>query len=334
MKFSLKQRHTKFSHPLVKMAVDIARGTTANFSREEVERKFREQLVKMNGGNEGVNYHAFQKHKHDLFAIVAESLDIIVGEYLDAQFSEFVEIRNVKLGDKILFKIKKPHLFKVAAIVDGNNDIRFQNIDKGSFTVDTKYYAVGIMEQIDRILTGAVSWTEMVEEVIPSFELKIVTDVYKAIYNSYNSLSSTYAVSGSFDENKLRTLIAHVEAATQSRAIIMGTKFALGKVTTAQVSDAMKDKYFELGHYGSFFGTQMREVKQVHEAGTDTFAIDDNFLMVVPQGNEKIVKMIIEGDSRIIEEENTNDESVEYMFKKKCGIAVVAAAKYGIYRLA
>lgn len=84
-----------------------------------------------------------------------------------------------------------------------------------------------------------------------------------------------------------------------------------------------------------FNGTPMRMIKQVHINGTDTFAINDSFLLVLPQGEEKIVKIVDEGESIIKEISGGQnvDQSLEYTFEKKAGVAVVTAAKYGMYKL-
>ena len=118
--------------------------------------------------------------------------------------------------------------------------------------------------------------------------------------------------------------------------MILGTKTALSKVQYAKESDGSVDSRNQFGHYGSFHGTDMMVIKQAHKVGTDEFAIDDKFLMVIPKSPDKFVKLVIEGDSMIVEGDGSNrkDMQRDYTFIKKAGVAVLSSARYGIYRLA
>jgi hypothetical protein len=97
----------------------------------------------------------------------------------------------------------------------------------------------------------------------------------------------------------------------------------------------MKDTLNTLGHYGVFKGTELREIAQAHAPGTNNFAINDSFLMVLPTGGEKLVKIVFEGEAIVDEATGLDnaDMSMEYTFIKKHGLAVLSSKKYGIYRL-
>jgi hypothetical protein len=129
-------------------------------------------------------------------------------------------------------------------------------------------------------------------------------------------------------------MIAHIEAETGQDCVIMGTRQALAKIDTAIVSEKLKENRNYMGYYGIFNGVNMLEFRQVHRAGTTEFAIDPNFLLVCPTGNQAMVRLVLEGDSFIQDvENNQGDLSREYLFIKKAGILVVAANAYGIYRM-
>jgi len=320
---------------LVKLAVDLYNGRTYDmYSTDAMEEALREKLIAVNGGKSTFTYREFRRHENEVFAIVEQAIDIILGQQLYDQFDDFVEIQTIAEGDIFRFHVDQEDLFPVAIISDANNSIRRRRLDQGDFMIDTVWRGVAVYEEIQRYLQGRANWSDLVNRVARSYSLHIATAIYTAIYNSYTNLSTTYAVSGAFTEDALATLVQHVEAATNSEAVILGTKFALGKIAPAQVSQNMIDKKNELGHYGVFRGTEMREIKQFHKYNSDVFAIDDNFLMVIPKGGEKIVKMVLEGEGRIEETKSQKDETMDYMFKKKSGIGLLFARKYGIYRMA
>jgi hypothetical protein len=174
-----------------------------------------------------------------------------------------------------------------------------------------------------------------VTKVGQSYTNNIYTGVYNAIFNYYSSLSSTYGITGAFNGSTLDTLIEDVEAANNANAIIYGTKSALGRITNGKESPTMQDAYNTQGYFGVYNGTPMQKIQNSHINGTETLAVDRNFLLVIPQGDEKLVKIVDEGTA-IIQETNGGinaDFSLEYMFSQKCGVALVTASKFGMYKL-
>lgn len=321
---------------IAKLAVDVYRnqGDVTKFSRTEAMEVLRKELVEANGGSEKLTPKSFRNNPQ-LFAILEEALDILVEEGLKGQFDTFVETVVIEHGDAKVFTIEENRLFDVAIVSDGNGDLRRDRLDVGELTVKTYIMGVAVYEELSRLLAGRQDFAKLVENVARSYENKIQNLIYDAVYDSYNQLGSTYAVSGTFSEGKLDELIAHVEAATGMEAMILGTKSALAKINYGTESEKSKEARNDFGFYGNFHGTQMMAIKQAHKVGSNEFAIDNGFIMVVPKSPDKFVKLVIEGDSMIIEGDGTNrkDMQREYTFIKKAGIAVLSAAKYGIYRI-
>jgi hypothetical protein len=193
-----------------------------------------------------------------------------------------------------------------------------------------------VYDELERFLSGKVDWAKMIAKVQRSFNAQIAADINAAIVTAYTALNSTYKVSGTFALASFNDLVQHVEAATDRKAMVVGNRTALQKVAPAYVAyggqmveDRNKDAYFKV-----IDGTTMYELRQSHVPGTDTFAIA-NQLLVLPTGEEKIVKIVTEGESEIVESNagtnQNSDDSVEYLFKKKYGVGVVTAARYGVY---
>lgn len=321
---------------IAKLAIDVYKnqGDVTKYSRTEAMDVLRRELVEANGGTEKLTPKSFRNNPQ-LFEILEEALDILIEEGLKGQFDAFVETVTVEHGDAKVFTVKENRLFDVALISDGNGDLRRDRLDVGELTIKTHIYGVAVYEELSRMLAGRVDFAELVENVSRSYENKIQNDIYDAVYNSFDQLGASYGISGTFSETELDELIAHVESATGMEAMILGTKSALSKVQYATESDGSVDKRNQFGHYGSFHGTDMMVIKQAHKVGSTEFAIDNNFLIVVPKSPDKFVKLVIEGDSMIVEGDGTNrkDFQRDYTFIKKAGVAVLSSAKYGIYRI-
>jgi hypothetical protein len=322
---------------IAKLAIDAYKqqGSVTNYSRSDSMEVLRKELIEANGGNTKLSPKSLRDNPQ-IFAILEEALDVLVEEGLKDQFDMLVDTVVLDHGDTQVFTVRENRLFDVAVISDGNQDIRRDRLDSGELTVKTKIYSVGVYEELARLLAGRVDFIDLVQNVSKSYEAKIKNEIYQAVYASYNALNQTYAVSGTFTESALADLVAHVEAGTGMEAMIIGTKQALGKITYDSESNNSLDAKNQFGYYGNFQGTDMMEVRQAHKAGTDEFAIDPNFLLVVPKNPDKFVKLVLEGESMIIEgtSEERNDLQRDYKFIKKAGVAVLASSKYGIYKIA
>lgn len=321
------------SKELVKLALDMRKGKITQYTKEEANEVLRQELIELNGGSDKLNPKSFRKHP-EMFEIMEQILDTAISEGLTDQFADFVETVELNWGDTQVFTLPENRLFNVSVVADGNGDIRRERLDSTDVTVRTKTYAVAIYEELHRILAGRVSFDRMIDGVARSYNNKIQTEIYNAIYNSYDQLNATYRATGTFTEATLNDLIAHVEASTNAESMILGTKSALAKIDPTRISDIMLDERNRMGYMGIYNGTPLVEIKQGHRSGTNDFAIDNNFLIVAPNGLEPFVKLILEGDS-LIEEvmEGRNDMQREYRFIKKAGFAVLASENYAIYRL-
>lgn len=322
------------SKELVKLALDMKKGKITNYTKDEANEVLRQELIELNGGSDKLNAKSFRKYP-EMFEIIEQILDNAISEGITDQFQDFVETVQLDWGDTQVFTMDENRLFDVSVVADGNGDIRRDRLDSSEVTVRTKTYAVSVYEELHRILAGRVSFDRMIDIVARSYENKIQTEIYNAIYNSYDQLNATYRATGTFTEATLNDLVAHVEASSNSEVMILGTKSALARIDKDRVSDTMIDERNRMGYVGIYNGTPLVEIKQVHRSGTHEFAIDNNFLIVAPQGLEPFVKLILEGDS-LIEEvtEGRKDMQREYRFIKKAGFVVLASSNYGIYRLA
>lgn len=319
---------------LQRLALDTYKGIPTGYSsQDEAENRIREAVVEVCGGE--WNFYNFQENKWKVYKIMAEVLTIAVGETLEDKFSDFVEVRDTELGDKPTFEVENNDLFRISTIASGTNDLRRQKLYNGSLDISTEEIGCKIYEDWTRFIAGRVNFQKLIDKVMKSFAHEIGVRIYNAIYGSYAKLSATYAKTGTFSADVLAEMVGHVEATTGIEAKIYGTKKALGKITSAQVSEKMKDELNTLGHYGVFQGTELVELPQAHKAGTDEFAVADDFLLVVPNG-ERIVKMVLEGDAFVVDSQDggaRNDRQIEYLFTRRAGVGVLIADVFGIYKL-
>ncbi len=324
---------------LVKLSREIYRNKFSHdkFSINDANEVLKNVFIELNGGSTKLDYKAMRRNGAQMFEILEEILQNTVLEGLpeDNFFKQFVEYKNLALGDQNSFYVPDKTMLVISEIADGTQSLRRQRLDVGTnVSIPVSWKGIKIYEHLSRLLSGRVDFNEMLEALEEAFRLKINEDIYTAFTSAFTSLPTGFTSSGSFDEDTLLDLIEHIEAATGKSAIISGTRKALRKVTTAIISDSAKEEMYKMGFYGSFNGTPMVRIKQVHTVGTYTFKLSENDLYITT-GDEKPVKFITEGEMRIINGDalSNQDLTQEYFSATQYGTGIVITDLFGKYQL-
>ena len=315
-----------------KLAVDNYRGNVQKYSAGEANEVLRQALIEANGGSTKLDYKAIRDGKcNGLFALVEEILEATVVEGIqnDDFFNDFVDFRNVALGDSPVFETEDSDLYVVAEAADGTQGIRRQRLaGVNEVRVPTTFKAVRIYDELNRVLSGRVDFNKMINKVAQSFEKKILDDIY-ALWSNVTSTqlggATYYVSSGSYSESDLLDMVAHVEAAAGGKtATLIGTKKALRTIApSVQGIDSQNDLY-HMGYYGSFYGSPVVAVPNRHKIGTTTFVLPDDVITIVA-GDVKPIKFVYEGEPLMIMGDPTQnaDLTQEYFFGQKYGVGIV-----------
>lgn len=322
---------------IVKLAVDLYNGTVrTDFADGDPKDVLMKSLLENNGGSDKITYRSMREHPA-IFAIMEDIITKLVIEGLsgDEFFMQFVESRNIARGDSNIFRINDDIPFIVADIADGTQGIRRQRLTGGeSIAVKTVKKAIKIYEELDLLMTGRVDFNTFIDKVSVAFKKKTLNDMYSAFTTLLDNESSTYNIKGSADVagDKIVELIAHVEAATGKRAYITGTKMAIRRLKTVQMSDKYKDDLYNMGYYGKFEGTPCVAIDNKHQVGSTNFILPNDKLWVIA-GDDEPIKHVTEGQSMIITGVSTDnaDLSQEFLSMQMEGIKVILAQKMGAY---
>lgn len=326
---------------VVQLALDLCQGkVNTEFASESKEEQFevlRKALVEANGGSEKFDVRKM-KRVPELFEIIEEILVVndIQGFEENAFFERFVDPRNIAAGDENSFHVADNSLFMVNKTADGIMGVNRQRINAGTNeVVKTSFRTIKAYAELKRLLAGRINIVDFVDKIRKSFDNDKMNLIYETFYNGLSGLPAAFTETGTFAEDKLIDIVAHVEASTGQTALVVGTKKALSKVTSAVVSEQAKERANQMGHYGVFNGTDMLMIPQSHKAGTHEFAISDNDLWIVA-GDAKPVKFVTEGTA-IFDTGSAFDKAdgtVELMAGEEYGAAVVLNQYHGQYRMA
>lgn len=328
---------------LVKLCVDTVNNRVQNFSSHQADEAIRKAFFEILG-TEKPTYKEMRKHKVEVFEIMEEVLSqtIINGVNENNFFMQFAEVRNVALGDSIEFYVPDNTLLVASELAGNHWDISRQKLDIGtSFAVKTRAFGLAVYADFLQFLAGRVDFAGLVTKVARAMDDNLSQQVATSFHAASAYLPSEYKATGSYAEDKLMDLVAHVEATSGATPMIVGTRKALSKIVgavpVANYSENMKNKMYTEGVLEYINGVPLVQLPTVHKINTFDFAYDDNKLLVLPVSDNKPIKIVFEGDSLVkeVSDGTTNmDMSLEYKFITKFGTAVVFNQLYAEYTLA
>jgi hypothetical protein len=329
---------------VVKLALDIRHGTVpSQYSASDAKEALRQALIEANGGSSTLTMKSIRSGANDgLFALIEQIIQISNEEGLQANdfFSRYVEYRNRALGDSDVFHIPDDSLFLVSEIAEGSQSIRRQKMEAGSdVTVRTRLRGIKVYEEVVRLMAGRVDLNTFIDTVQRSMTNENLNDIYAQFVKAMNSIEAPYSegltATGSFNEDRLLNIIDHIEAATGKTAVIMGARSALRKINTAVVADQARTDMYNMGHYGSFNGTDMVCLKQRHKIGTTNFILPENEVYIMAS-DDKFIKHVTEGEVLMLTSGlyDNVDLTQEFFMTERTGNAVIMSSVAGIYRMA
>lgn len=285
---------------------------------------------------------SFRENKNKVFRIIEDIADqvMIDGEYKKNEFiNEFVEIKNLALGDKNEFYVDVKNQLEVAEFSGSHWDLKRRRVDVGNtFSVEMRDYGVKVYEEFERIMSGRADFAKLVEFVIAAVDKKIAEVAQATFAQAIENLPTEFNISGDYNKAKILSVIAHVEASTGVKPILVGTSLALGSmqdVTVTQVSNEMANERNTNGIMKNWFGYSCLELAQGHKVGTFEFTMSDNDIYVLT-GGDKLVKVCLEGESIVKEtaDGTTNaDMTSEYTLQFKMGSCVAYSNMVGRIQL-
>ena len=320
---------------IVKLAVDAYHGNVQKYSVSEANDVLRQAMIELNGGSSKLDYKAIRDGKcKGLFSLVETVLSQTIVESLteDEFFMAMVEFRDIALGDENLFVVEDNTLFVVSNTAEGTQAVRRQRLGGATETaIPTSLKTVRIYEELNRVLAGRVDFNHLIDLVAMSFKQALLNDIYALWANTTaDDLGGVayFPVAGTFDEDELLDVIAHVEAAAggKSATIICTKKAARALLPGILGGNEVNSDLYNLGYVGRFYGTPVVVTPQRHKVGTTEFVMDDNMITILA-GDDKPIKVVREGDPIVImPDPYTNmDLTYEYFYAERWGLGLVLA---------
>ena len=338
---------------LKELAIHAARGTApANYTVGTVDEALRGELKALAG-----SVNQFMKNRYDIYDIVIAAVDDVVPKNVISAVGAFAEVRSVPNGQKTIFKRKlgrqraKQFITRVAI---GGLYETFR-LDSETFTVEA--YAIGGACSIDfeRFMNGEEDMAELVaivqEGLVESVYVETMRALHKAadataLENNINAQGVNVFTMSDWDAETAIKAINRVKGYGTGATIFATPEFVAamgpdaivpvaaskssGIITPAVQADI--DAIHNTGYINIFRGTPVVQLPNTwtDETYTQTY-LDPQLAYVLPTNGDKIVKVVLEGDTQINDFKN-KDRSMEIHFYKKMGVALTHDRNWAILK--
>lgn len=314
----------------------------ANFDLENVDDALRAEMGKLAG-----SVNDFMRNRYDIYDIIIQTADEIVPNKVIDALGMFAEVQTVAQGDKALFKkgIGKNRAKKFLTQVGLSGVYETFRLDTETFEVPVM--AVGGAATIDfeRFLDGAENMADLMDIITTGLTDAVFVQVQKALKAAVSATARPAAnlvSKNTFVAEDMMKLINVVRAYGSGAVIFAPPEFvaAMGADAIVPVGASYQGVYspkdidaiHDTGYINIFRGTPVVQIPQsfVDETNTKTW-IDPQLAYVLPAGREKVVKVVLEGETQIHDFTN-RDNSMEIHTYKKMGCAILTHYNWGIYQ--
>lgn len=328
-----------------KLLVDTGRGTPqvpADKANQKIVETFRKVLgIDENSTRQEIR-KAVRRNQVQIYDLIEESIQdlLISGWNENPFFRDYVDVRNIALGDKNEFYMEDDSILTVSRLSGNHHDIDRQRYGRGkTASISTGWYGLKIYAEFERILTGAEDWAAFVTKVYQAFDRHVNELLYKAFISAGNDLGTQWRRTGNVVDTVLRTLVEEIQMATGYEVVIMGTRAALANVTKLTgvewASDDMKNEKYHTGRLGYWEGIRLVEFPQGFKLNDTTERlVDESLLFVMPVADNRFIKLVNEGESQIMQVNDSTghlDMTYSYEYMQKLGVAVQTNLKWGIW---
>jgi hypothetical protein len=320
------------------LALDIYKNKVKTFTKEDgtvidANDALRQLFDAKTGGDR--SYRAFNKIKDEFFEI----LEVLITEGTSTisreVFKDIMVFKDTAYGEKPEFIAETPELFDVSVVAASNDNIRrervFNNhIPTVAFDLGLKTYT-----EYDAFMLGRIDLNALIDKVIASFNKRVAEKIGEVFSKAYDNISvaELKVTHTTVDEAKLLELCEKVGEG----AVIYGSKLALSKIPSIAAYAVDSDDVRNVGYVRQFKGVKCVELENVYNKDTKSFAIANDTLFVIPNG-DKIIYGGFEGDAYVIDNlDNPTarlDRQLELTYVRRLHLGIGVTNRYGAYKIA
>lgn len=323
------------------------------FSVADVKETLRAELQAL-----APDINTYRKNKYDIFQIIQEAYDEVLPAYVGNFIGQFAEIKNVPLGQRAIFNVKRGRRRAKTFITEVGTSGVYEafRLDVDKFEVSAKQFGGAAYIDFERYMMGEEDLTEPMQLLLEGLEEKIYEEMLKALIATVRELpTKNYAQTTSFDPTEMHRLCTIAKNYGGGNAVIFATPEFVEKMGPDAIgmpvygSHVVATPSFEgyatpayspkdiqdiaaTGYITAFRGTPIVQLPQSFvDENNDMYQIPSSMAYVFPSGGQKIIKVVFEGNTQV-DDFKHRDRSMEIEIYKKFGIAILSTNDWCAYR--
>lgn len=325
------------------IALNAAKGQApANFSVSQVNKAFTDGLNELAG-----TYNQFMKNRYDIYDVIIEAADEVMPNKVISAIGIFAEVKQVGQNEKATFKRPKgrgrARMFLTQVGLSGVYETF--RLDKETFDVTAHAVGGGATVDFERMLDGEESLAEVMDVLTEGLTDAVFNEVQKALRAAADNndlIEKNKYSANTFNATEMVKLMNIVRAygdiiifAPPEFIAAMGPD-AIVPVSTGTGQGVYSPEDIEAIHRTGFInifrGAPIVQIPQsfVDENNEKTW-IDPQIAYILPSTKDKIVKVVLEGQTQIRDHEN-KDNSMEIYAWKKMGCAIACNHNWALYQ--
>ena len=340
------------------LLVDAAKRDVKEYSQADANKviveKFRAALGIEPTDRPQAIKRAIRANKDLVFTIIEETVEemLITGWMENPFFNEYVDTRNLALGDENDFYVEDDSILSVSKVSGNHHNMIRQRLGAGRhFSVAGEWYGLKIYADFERVLTGAEDWARFVGKVVEAINRYLYDALYASLRGAKESLGANWVKSGALEAANKQTLVKlcqDISYATGSEVTIFGPKTALSALTgmadVAWAPETAKQEYYNNGGVlGVWEGIRVAEIGNGLKRGASInsasveYQLDTDRLYIMPNNvANKFIKVVNYGEtqvSQVADRDVNRDMSYEYEVLYKMGINVILNTVFGVWEI-
>ena len=317
------------------------RTAPTEFSVASVDAAFADEMKKLTS-----SVNNFMRNRYDIYDIIIENADEIVPAKIMDAMNQFAEVITLKQGETKLFKrggLGRNRAKKFLTQAGLSGVYESFRLDTETFTVNMKAIGGAVSIDFERMLDGAETLAEFMGVLTEAQVDGIYGEVQKALMAAHENMPTPNKVLGDYKAESLLALVNVVKTYGGGATIFASPEFiaamgpdaivpAIGNVAHAIYNPKDIEDIATTGRVKMFRGTPIVELRQSFvDEKNEQVMIHPQYAYILPTGKEKVVKVLMEGQTQIWDYVNA-DQSVEVNTYRKIGVGILTYNNWAIYQ--
>lgn len=328
------------------------------FSVKDVKDTLRAELKAL-----APNKYEYEKNKLEIFQIIQEAYDEVLPDYVGNFIGQFAEIKSVPNGQRASFIVKRGRRRAKTFVTEVGHAGVYEafRLDVDTFEVSAKAYGGAAYIDFERTLDGSEDLVEPLQLLLDGLQEAIYRELLKALIaatkNSDMPIANIVSTTN-FDPAQMQRLCTIAKNYGGGNAVIFATPefvqemgpdaigmpiygpYALPATPVAGQQPGYATPVYNpndiasiaaTGYITMFRGTPIVQLPQAFtDENNDTYQVPPQYAFIFPAGNQKIIKVVFEGDTDVRDWQH-RDRQMEIEIYKKFGVAILTTNDWCVY---